>query len=104
MAAKVSPPNVACVSFIVSTIRLFFCSFILLFLNQFCLVRFTACKGLMDVSILTATPIIMGVLTCLDEEQANKRSTGDNNHGVDWGKQAPAHFSRLALDRCLEIY
>eukprot|EP00904_Undaria_pinnatifida_P001488 jgi/Undpi1/1133/HiC_scaffold_10.g04595.m1 len=46
------------------------------------------CQGLMDVSILTATPIVLGVLTCLEEEQAVKRSTGDNNHGVDWGKTA----------------
>ena len=42
----------------------------------------------MDVSILTATPIVLGVLTCLEEEQAVKRSTGDNNHGVDWGEWA----------------
>lgn len=41
----------------------------------------------MDVSILTATPVILGVLTCTEEEQAIKRSTGDNNHGVDWGKR-----------------
>lgn len=40
----------------------------------------------MDVSILTATPIVLGVLTCTEEEQAIKRSTGDNNHGADWGK------------------
>lgn len=41
----------------------------------------------MDVSILTATPVVLGVLTCMEEEQAVKRSTGDNNHGRDWGKQ-----------------
>lgn len=46
----------------------------------------TACQGLMDVSILTATPVVLGVLTCTEEEQAVKRSTGDNNHGRDWGK------------------
>ena len=45
-----------------------------------------ACQGLMDVSILTATPVVLGVLTCTEEEQAVKRSTGDNNHGRDWGK------------------
>ena len=41
----------------------------------------------MDVSILTATPIVLGVLTCTEEEQAVKRSTGDNNHGLDWGER-----------------
>lgn len=40
----------------------------------------------MDVSILSATPIVLGVLTCTDEKQAVKRSTGDNNHGVGWGE------------------
>ncbi|CAM9899918.1 unnamed protein product [Pylaiella littoralis] len=48
----------------------------------------STCQGLMDVSILTATPIVLGVLTCTEEEQAIKRSTGDNNHGADWGKTA----------------
>ena len=47
-----------------------------------------ACQGLMDVSILTATPIVLGVLTCTEEQQAIKRSTGDNNHGLDWGKRS----------------
>lgn len=46
---------------------------------------YAACNGLMDVSLLTSTPVILGVLTCLDEEQATKRSTGDNSHGIDWG-------------------
>ncbi|CBN77125.1 6,7-dimethyl-8-ribityllumazine synthase [Ectocarpus siliculosus] len=48
----------------------------------------STCKGLMDVSIQTSTPVVLGVLTCTEEEQAIKRSTGDNNHGVDWGKTA----------------
>lgn len=42
----------------------------------------------MDVSILTATPIILGVLTCTEEAQAIERSTGDNNHGFDWGESS----------------
>jgi 6,7-dimethyl-8-ribityllumazine synthase len=33
-------------------------------------------------------PIVYGVLNCLDEEQVRKRSSGDNNHGYDWGKTA----------------
>lgn len=52
----------------------------------------------MDVSILTATPIVLGVLTCTEEEQAIKRSTGDNNHGADWGKNGCCcGFLALAL-------
>ncbi len=45
-------------------------------------------KGIMNVGIQTNLPMIFGVLTCLDEEQVKKRSTGDNNHGYDWGKTA----------------
>lgn len=33
-------------------------------------------------------PIVYGVLNCLDEEQVKKRSSGDSNHGYDWGKTA----------------
>lgn len=28
------------------------------------------------------------MLTCLDEQQAKARSTGENNHGISWGKTA----------------
>ncbi|CAM9343206.1 unnamed protein product [Choristocarpus tenellus] len=45
-------------------------------------------KGLMDVGIMTSTPVIFGVLTCLDEKQAVARSKGDNNHGFGWGLTA----------------
>ncbi|CAM9494526.1 unnamed protein product [Discosporangium mesarthrocarpum] len=45
-------------------------------------------KGIMDVGIMTSTPVIFGVLTCLDENQAMSRATGDNNHGVGWGMTA----------------
>lgn len=47
-----------------------------------------AVSGLMSVQLQTATPIVLGVLTCLNENQVVSRSTGDNNHGVDWGKTA----------------
>jgi len=47
-----------------------------------------AVSGLMSVQLQTATPIVLGVLTCLDEKQVVARSCGDNNHGVDWGKTA----------------
>jgi 6,7-dimethyl-8-ribityllumazine synthase len=45
-------------------------------------------KGIMNIGIQTSTPIIFGVLTCLNEKQVKARSTGDNNHGYDWGKSA----------------
>lgn len=45
-------------------------------------------KGLMNTQLQTSTPIIFGVLTCNTAEQVKARSSGDNNHGVDWGKTA----------------
>lgn len=45
-------------------------------------------KGIMNVGINTNTPVVFGVLTCLNEEQVIKRSVGDSNHGYDWGKTA----------------
>ncbi|EJK69564.1 hypothetical protein THAOC_09164 [Thalassiosira oceanica] len=47
--------------------------------------------GIMDVSLGTMTPVVYGVLNCLDEEQVMKRSSnlnGGHNHGEDWGKTA----------------
>mmetsp|Transcript_11963 Transcript_11963/g.17555 ORF Transcript_11963/g.17555 Transcript_11963/m.17555 type:complete len:225 (-) Transcript_11963:1828-2502(-) len=48
----------------------------------------TVSSGIMNVALNTNTPVIFGVLTCLDEEQVKIRSTGDSNHGYDWGKTA----------------
>ncbi len=45
-------------------------------------------KGIMDLNIQCRKPVIFGVLTCLNEEQARTRSSGENNHGYDWGKSA----------------
>ena len=44
--------------------------------------------GIMEVSTSTMTPCLFGVLTVLDKEQAIKRSTGEGNEGVHWGKSA----------------
>jgi len=44
--------------------------------------------GLMQVGLSTGLPIIFGVLTVNDEQQAVSRSTGSNNHGLQWGKAA----------------
>lgn len=45
-------------------------------------------SGIMNVGLQTNVPAIFGVLTCMNEDQVKARSTGDNNHGVDWGKTA----------------
>lgn len=48
-------------------------------------------KGIMDVNLGTMTPVVYGVLNCLDEEQVKKRSSNENgghNHGEDWAKTA----------------
>lgn len=48
-------------------------------------------KGIMDVNLSTMTPVVYGVLNCLDEEQVKKRASnedGGHNHGEDWGKTA----------------
>mmetsp|Transcript_30090 Transcript_30090/g.97075 ORF Transcript_30090/g.97075 Transcript_30090/m.97075 type:complete len:219 (+) Transcript_30090:37-693(+) len=45
-------------------------------------------SGLMSVGLQTGIPITFGVLTCMTEEQAKSRSTGADNHGVQWGKAA----------------
>lgn len=58
--------------------------------------------GLMRVQLDSGVPVVFGVLTCLNEEQARVRAglaageKGDkvhyaeqgHNHGVDWGKAA----------------
>lgn len=44
--------------------------------------------GIMNMNIHTDVPVIFGILTCLTEEQARARSTGENNHGYMWGKTA----------------
>ena len=47
-----------------------------------------ASKGIMNVGIQTNLPVVFGVLTCMNQEQVTARSTGDSNHGYDWGKTA----------------
>lgn len=50
-----------------------------------------ACQGLMRVGLDANVPVILGILTCLTEEQALQRSgigEGAHNHGEDWGTAA----------------
>ena len=42
----------------------------------------------MSVGLQTSTPVVYGVLNCLNEDQVKSRSSGDNNHGYDCGKTA----------------
>ncbi|KAI9502403.1 lumazine synthase [Coemansia spiralis] len=49
--------------------------------------------GLMRVGLDTGVPVVFGVLTCLDDEQAKERagmgqSASRHNHGTDWGTAA----------------
>lgn len=53
----------------------------------------SCCHGLMKVGLDTGTPVILGVLTALTEEQALERSglgssAKKHNHGEDWGTAA----------------
>ncbi|AXA49043.1 6,7-dimethyl-8-ribityllumazine synthase [Malassezia restricta] len=50
-------------------------------------------KGLMRVSLDTQVPVILGVLTALDEDQALERAgigrkKPGHNHGLEWGTAA----------------
>ncbi len=48
-------------------------------------------RGLMRVSLDTGVPVVFGVLTVLNEEQAQARAgiqEGSHNHGEDWGLAA----------------
>lgn len=51
----------------------------------------SCCQGLMRIGLDTNVPVILGVLTCLNEEQALQRSgigKDAHNHGEDWGLAA----------------
>jgi len=45
-------------------------------------------SGIMQVSVETLVPVIFGVLTVLDKQQAIVRSTGKGNEGLSWGTSA----------------
>ena len=50
-----------------------------------------AVHGLMRVQLDTGIPVILGILTVLNEEQAKARAGVDgkgHNHGEDWGSAA----------------
>jgi len=48
----------------------------------------TVTNGLMNVNLQVGIPVIFGVLTALTDQQVKDRSTGPNNHGLQWGKAA----------------
>lgn len=48
-------------------------------------------QGLMRVQLDTGVPVIFGVLTVLNDDQAKARAgiiSGSHNHGEDWGLAA----------------
>ncbi|KAH0488215.1 MAG: hypothetical protein KVP17_004203 [Porospora cf. gigantea B] len=45
-------------------------------------------SGLMKVQLDTQIPVVMGLLTTKSWEQADKRSQGDQNLGIQWGHTA----------------
>lgn len=45
-------------------------------------------QGIMRVSLDANIPVVFGVLTVLNKEQAIKRSVGDHNEGLSWGLTA----------------
>lgn len=50
-----------------------------------------AVHGLMRVQLDTSVPVILGILTVLNDEQAKARAGVDgkgHNHGEDWGLAA----------------
>jgi len=48
----------------------------------------TVSSALMSVQLQTQLPVVYGVLNCLNEDQVKARSSGDSNHGEDWGRTA----------------
>ena len=47
--------------------------------------------GLMKIQLESSTPVIFGLLTCLNESQARARAgleTGTSNAGEEWGRAA----------------
>jgi 6,7-dimethyl-8-ribityllumazine synthase len=67
-------------------------------------------NGLMEIGISSNIPVIYGVLTCLTEEQAVARSTGDDNHGIAWAKTAVemgnlklSQFGQAKVERAIKF-
>ena len=56
--------------------------------SHFDLIADKASAALMQLQMSTQTPIVFGILTCTTMEQAKARSTGANNHGIEWAKTA----------------
>jgi len=60
-------------------------------------------NGIMNVALESYVPVIFGVLTVLNKEQAIVRSTNTTNEGLSWGKSAVemglARMSALGMDR-----
>jgi 6,7-dimethyl-8-ribityllumazine synthase len=56
--------------------------------SHFDIIADKASAAIMQLQMTTAVPIIFGVLTCLNEEQARARAFGTGNLAVEWAKTA----------------
>lgn len=45
-------------------------------------------QGIMDLNTKTDTPVVFGILTCLNLDQAKARAGTDFDHGYQWGLAA----------------
>ncbi len=45
-------------------------------------------KGIMELNLKKNTPVVFGVLTCLNEDQARERAAGGHGLGYGWGMTA----------------
>ncbi len=45
-------------------------------------------QGIAHLNAAGTVPVMFGVLTCRNEEDARDRATGEGNHGAAWGKSA----------------
>jgi len=45
-------------------------------------------RAITDLNLLGEIPVINGVLTCYDMEQAERRSEGNNNRGIEFARAA----------------
>ncbi|EKX40114.1 hypothetical protein GUITHDRAFT_154245 [Guillardia theta CCMP2712] len=56
--------------------------------DHYDMIKDAATDALMMLGLETGIPVLNGILGCHTMEQAEARATGDNNHGVWWGKTA----------------
>jgi len=56
--------------------------------DHYDMIKDAATQAIMNLGVETGIPILCGIMGCHNLEQVEARATGDNNHGVWWGKTA----------------